>query len=50
MGGMDVLLESDLARVEPIPPMLAGVIELAFDLAFESGGAFQRSSSGAGMP
>ena len=41
VGGADVLLEPDLARVDPIPPLLAGLIELVFDLALEPDRAFQ---------
>jgi hypothetical protein len=41
VGGADILLEPDPARIDPIPPVLAGAIELLFDLAFESDGAFQ---------
>ena len=41
MRGVDILLEPDPARIDPIPPLLAGLIELVFDFAFDSEGAFQ---------
>ena len=41
MRGADILLEPDPARIDPIPPVLADVIELVFDLTFDPDGAFQ---------
>ena len=41
VDGVDVLFEPDFARVDPIPPVRANVIELFFDLAFDQGCALQ---------
>ena len=41
MSVADILLEPNLARIDSIPPVVANTIQLAFDLAFESGRAFQ---------
>jgi hypothetical protein len=49
MRGLDVLFEPDLARVESMPPVLAGAIELVSISRSSRAARSKRSSNGAGM-